>query len=211
MAIKSNRKIDFEYEFESPSGSYSILLRFHHTEEYGPTIGVLGEDNEPAINFPVTMFSEVSDYLTEQGILEGRKTTPIQQAPYKLPRTSDVPSKTPFTLPRPKLIAGKPSLVNPLKIGNKSVREVVDLNLDNDNGEDFLDVPSDMMEDIRKEKERLEGIHASVAGLTPTQSLSNSADQVELSEDEVAQMMKERQNASLKAKNSAKSIRRKDE
>lgn len=214
MAIKSNRKIDFEYEFESPSGSYSILLRFYHTEEYGPTIGVLGDDGESAINFPVTMFSEVAEYLTDQGILEGKRTLPTPQVPYKLPKTSTASTastKPSLALPKPKFLSGRPSLVNPLKVGGNTVRDVVEVNLEDDNGEDLLDAPDDMREALRKEKERLDGIHAAVSGSTPAQSLSNSAEQINLSEEEINQMIKERNNAKNKSRVESKSIRRKDE
>lgn len=209
MAIKSNKKIDFEYEFESPNGSsYSISLRFFHTEEYGATIAVLDEEGEPAINFPVTMFSEVSAFLVEQGILEGSKKLSVPQVPIKLPKTTTIPSKPSLSLPKPKLVSPKISSVT--KTTN---RDVVEVNLEDDNGEDLLDVPDDMKDMLLKEKSRLENIQSGIEGQVAVHSLSNSAgEQVSLSEDEMQRLMQERQSSvnRAKASSSHKSIKKID-
>lgn len=211
MAIKSNKKIDFEYEFASQSGesSYSILLRFYSTEEYGPTIAVLDDDGEPSINFPVSMFSEVSDFLIEQGILENRKNISSPQVSNKLPRSTTSSSNRPL-LPKPKLVSSKSHFVNPLKVGNKQV-DAVEVDLEDEDDDDLLDAPDDMKESLQKEKDRLEGIQSAIEGTVPVHSLSMNAEQKELTEEEMQRIMEERQNARNKAKPAQKTVRRKEE
>jgi len=207
MAIKSNKKIDFEYEFESNDHPYSITLRFHSSEEYGPTITVLSEEGEPAISFPAGMFSEVSDFLVEQGIIEGRRSLPAPAAPQRLPKTTAAPvSRTP--LPRPNIAVAKPK-VNPLKVGNKQIKNVVEVDLEEDSGEDFEDAPEDMQDLLKQEQERIQGIQDSIEGAIPMQTLSNTANQVQLTEEEAQSILSERQKALSKAKPQEKVIRKK--
>ena len=53
MAIKSNKKIDFEYEHECNGNTYSISLRLFESPEYGPCIGLLDENGDVATSLPV--------------------------------------------------------------------------------------------------------------------------------------------------------------
>lgn len=208
MAIKSNKKIDFEYEFESNDHPYSITLRFHNSEEYGPTITVLTDEGDPAISFPAGMFSEVSDFLVEQGIIEGRRSLPAPAPPQRLPKTTtaQTPLRTP--LPRPNIAVAKPK-INPLKVGNKQIRNVVELDLEEDSGSDFEDAPEDMQDLLQQEQARIQGIQEGLEGAVPTHSLSNSANQVQLTDEEAQAILSERQKALSKAKPQEKVIRKK--
>ena len=207
MAIKSNKKIDFEYEFESNDHPYSITLRFHGSEEYGPTITVLSEEGDPVISFPAGMFSEVSDFLIEQGIIEGKRVLTTTPVPQRLTKTTAAQSfRSP--LPKPNIAVAK-SKVNPLSIGNKQIKNVVEVNLEEDNGADFEDAPESLQDLLKQEQERIQGIQDGVEGTVPIQALSNSANQVELTEEETQAILSERQKALLKAKPQEKVIRKK--
>jgi len=207
MAIKSNKSIDFEYEFEMPNGALtSFSLRFYYTEEYGPTLAVLDEEGEPAINFPVTMFSEVTDFLQEQGIIEGKKIHSLPQVPTKLSKPN-IAGKP--LLPKPKLVTSRPAqTVNPLKVGNKKFN-AVELDIDSDEPDEQPYVPEDL---IAKEKNRLAEISAAVEGSVPSDALSTSAEQASaLSDEELAEILAQRQQAVKKVDKAGKVLRRKEE
>lgn len=207
MAIKSNKKIDFEYEFESNDHPYSITLRFHNSEEYGPTITVLTDEGEPAISFPAGMFSEVSDFLVEQGIIEGRRSLPAP-APQRFPKTTTAQTSLRTPLPRPNIAVAKPK-INPLKVGNKQIRNVVELDLEEDSGSDFEDAPENMQDLLQQEQARIQGIQEDLEGTVPTHSLSNLANQVQFTDEETQAILSERQKAISKAKPQEKVIRKK--
>lgn len=212
MAIKSNKKVDFEFEYESPTGTaYAISLRFFHTDEYGPTIALLDDEGEPAVSFPVTMFSEVSEFLVEQGILQGKKTLPM---PNRLPNITNTMTKATETqarkpLPKPRVVNTRPNsqaVVNPLKVGNrKSPVEAVEVDLEDDSPAEQPFLPEDL---VKKEAKRMEDISNGIEGMIPAQSLSSSADQVELSQEEVQDIMAAREKALRKAQTAGASIRR---
>jgi len=208
MAIKSNKKIDFEYEFESNDNPYSIVLRFHNSEEYGPTITVLSDDGEPAISFPAGMFSEVSDFLIEQGIIEGKRTVVAPAVPQKLPKaTGQLPARS--SLPRPTIAVAKPK-INPLRIGNKQISNPIELNIDDDDsGVEFEDAPEDMKDLLKQEQERIQDIQENIEGAVPAQTLSNSAKQLQFTEEEAQSIIAERQKALLKTKPAERVIRKK--
>lgn len=67
MPIKENkRNHDFEWEFEpkeSKQTAVSVPLRYHYTEEYGPTISMLDENNNVGYSFPADMFIDVSEEI----------------------------------------------------------------------------------------------------------------------------------------------------
>jgi hypothetical protein len=94
MAIRSNSKsIDFTFDFETPNGaSLSYPLRFHHTEDFGPSLSVLDENKEIAITFPATMFSEVYEFLIEQDIIE----TKVSKLSVPQPKSK------PLSVPKPR-------------------------------------------------------------------------------------------------------------
>jgi hypothetical protein len=96
MAIRSNSKsIDFTFDFETPNGaSLSYPLRFHHTEDFGPSLSVLDENKEIAITFPATMFSEVYEFLIEQDIIE----TKVSKLSVPQPKSK------PLSVPKPRLL-----------------------------------------------------------------------------------------------------------
>lgn len=67
MPIKENkRNHDFEWEFE-PNGTkqvpVTVPLRYHYTEEYGPTISMLDEYNNVGYSFPADMFIDVCEEI----------------------------------------------------------------------------------------------------------------------------------------------------
>jgi len=206
MAIKSKKKIDFEYEFESQNVSYTISLRFYHTDDYGPTIAVLDDSGEPVMNLPVAIFPEVSDFLTEQGIIESKKTLAIPSIPARLQKPLPSLSK-PNTIPKQRLIATR-TVINPLKIGNKNIENAVPVDLESEE-EDQIDAPDDMKAALIAEKNRLEGIQSAIEDSVPAQSLSSTANQESLSDEEIEQMLNDRKKASTKQKSTESSIRRK--
>lgn len=184
MAIKSNKKIDFEYEYESPSGAfYSISLRFYHSEEYGPTIAFLDSEGDSVMDLPAGIFPEVTEYLVSQGIVEGsaRKPLALPQMPTKQTRP---------TILRPAL--PKPKIISTAKVVHK-----------NEENEQDLKALAD--------QERLDAIYSAVDGQMPTHSLSSNVEQEQLSEDEIASIMADRATAPVKTdKASAKAFRRKE-
>jgi hypothetical protein len=199
VAIKSNKKIDFEYECKSSDELISFSLRFYQTPEYGPTIAVLNAEGESAIDFPVNMFKEVCEFLIEQGILEGSKKEESVSLP-TIPRPNA--GKPSMPLPKPKIISNKKPVVQ----SDSFKRDVIPLDLETDTGEDDLDIPEDMKEAILAEKAKMQ---ESIDSATPVHSLSNrpQIEQPAFSEDEIRNMIAEREKASKKA-STEKTIRK---
>jgi hypothetical protein len=56
MAIKSNKKIDFEYEYVNGDAVFSIWLRLYESADCGMSIGVLDENGENSITINVFVF-----------------------------------------------------------------------------------------------------------------------------------------------------------
>jgi hypothetical protein len=207
MAIKSNKKIDFEYEHENDGDTYAIALRLHNSTEYGASIGVLDENGEVAINFPVSMFPEITDFLVDQGIIEGKKS--ITTPPVKMPKINKpVATTKPVTLPKPRLTSQRQT-VNPLMTSASKGREVISVNLEDDTGDEYADLPEEIREKLARESDRIQNIQSAVEGSSPAMSLSESATQLELSEEEAANILQEREAAAKRAQNSIKKIRKK--
>lgn len=211
MAIKSNKKIDFEYEHENDGEVYSISLRLHNSSEYGASIGVLDENGDVAINFPVHMFSEITDFLVDQGVLEGKKI--ITNAPVKLPRPRPNAISQPktVTLPKPKIVSSK-NTINPLRpqaaVTDSRGRQVIPVDLEQDDGDDFADLPVEIQQQLHSESARIEDINAAVDGIEPTMTLHSKVSQGDLTDDEIASIMSERQSA-MQKQSEAKKIRKK--
>jgi len=209
MAIKSNKKIDFEYEHENDGDTYSIALRLHNSSEYGASIGVLDDNGEVAINFPVSMFPEITDFLIDQGIIEGKKIaiTP----PVKMPKiTKTLPSAKPVSLPKPRVISQKQT-VNPFNMASsKNGRDVIPVDLEDTSDDEYSDLPEEIRSQLADENDRIKTIQSAVEGASPAMMLSENATQLDLSEDEVASIMQEREAAAKRAQSSIKKVRKKD-
>lgn len=199
MAIKSNKKIDFEYEFESGESVFSIWLRLYEAADVGMSIGVLDEEGEIAISFPISMFSEVTDFLVSQGVIETKKS--LSSA---LPVQKTIPSKQGI-LPKPRIVSSKPSFKS------KPIVKPTVVDLENDNQDDLSEYPEEVRDRILEEQERLNSIHNAVEGSVPAMSLSSNAEQQDLPEEEAKNILQERQSAMQKAKNSIKKIKRKED
>lgn len=186
MAIKSNKKIDFEYEHESNDQKYVISLRLHESAEYGPSIGLLDENGEVAANFPVAMFPEITEFLVTQGVIEGRKSSPqLPRLPLAKPAPSVGSSKP--SLPKPRVVSSKPS-VNPLRPTTVAGHEVVPVDIEGEGDE-------------TAEEATLRQIREAMDGSNPAMSLSVDAEQSPtLSEEENNAIMAERTAAAAKAK-----------
>lgn len=200
MAIKSNKKIDFEYEYVNGDAVFSIWLRLYESADCGMSIGVLDEHGEIAISFPVGMFAEITDFLISQGVLEGRRTVSAS-----LPVQKTVTQKT-SSLPKPRLVSSRP-ISKPKIVNNQPT--VVDLEQDGE--DDLSEYPEEVREQIRQEQARLIEIQNSLDGVTPTMSLSSSVEQTELPEEEAKTILQERQAALKRAQSGAKKIRKRDE
>jgi len=199
MAIKSNKKIDFEYEYVNGDAVFSIWLRLYESADCGMSIGVLDENGEIAISFPIGMFAEVTDFLIAQGVLEGRRTVSAS-----LPVQKTVTQK-PSSLPKPRLVSSRP--ISKPKISSGPT--IVDL--EQDGGDDLSEYPEEVREQIRQEQARLKDIQSAIDGATPTMSLSAAAEQTELSEEEAKNILQERQAALKRAQGAAKKIRKRDD
>lgn len=199
MAIKSNKKIDFEYEYVNGDAVFSIWLRLYESADCGMSIGVLDENGEIAISFPIGMFAEVTDFLIAQGVLEGRRTVSAS-----LPVQKTVTQK-PSSLPKPRLVSSRP--ISKPKISSGPT--IVDL--EQDGGDDLSEYPEEVREQIRQEQARLNDIQSAIDGATPTMSLSAAAEQTELSEEEAKNILQERQAALKRAQGAAKKIRKRDD
>jgi len=199
MAIKSNKKIDFEYEYVNGEAVFSIWLRLYESADCGMSIGVLDENGEIAISFPIGMFAEVTDFLIAQGVLEGRRTVSAT-----LPVQKTVTQK-PSSLPKPRLVSSRP--ISKPKTSNGPT--IVDL--EQDGGDDLSEYPEEVREQIRQEQARLNDIQNAIDGATPTMSLSAAAEQTELPEEEAKNILQERQAALKRAQGAAKKIRKRDD
>ncbi len=199
MAIKSNKKIDFEYEYVNGDAVFSIWLRLYESADCGMSIGVLDENGEIAISFPIGMFAEVTDFLIAQGVLEGRRTVSAS-----LPVQKTVTQK-PSSLPKPRLVSSRP--ISKPKISSGPT--IVDL--EQDGGDDLSEYPEEVREQIRQEQARLNDIQNAIDGATPTMSLSAAAEQTELPEEEAKNILQERQAALKRAQGAAKKIRKRDD
>lgn len=199
MAIKSNKKIDFEYEYVNGDAVFSIWLRLYESADCGMSIGVLDENGEIAISFPIGMFAEVTDFLIAQGVLEGRRTVSAS-----LPVQKTVTQK-PSSLPKPRLVSSRPISKSKISSGPTIV------DLEQDGGDDLSEYPEEVREQIRQEQARLNDIQSAIDGATPTMSLSAAAEQTELSEEEAKNILQERQAALKRAQGAAKKIRKRDD
>lgn len=200
MAIKSNKKIDFEYEYVNGDAVFSIWLRLYESADCGMSIGVLDENGEIAISFPVGMFAEITDFLINQGVLEGRRTVSAS-----LPVQKTVTQK-PSSLPKPRLVSSRP-ISKPKTATNGPT--IVDL--EQDGGDDLSEYPEAVREQIRQEQARLNDIQSAIDGATPTMSLSAAAEQTELPEEEAKNILQERQAALKRAQGAAKKIKKRDD
>ena len=199
MAIKSNKKIDFEYEYVNGDAVFSIWLRLYESADCGMSIGVLDENGEIAISFPIGMFAEVTDFLIAQGVLEGRRTVSAS-----LPVQKTVTQK-PSSLPKPRLVSSRP-ISKPKISSGPTIGD-----LEQDGGDDLSEYPEEVREQIRQEQARLNDIQSAIDGATPTMSLSAAAEQTELSEEEAKNILQERQAALKRAQGAAKKIRKRDD
>jgi hypothetical protein len=200
MAIKSNKKIDFEYEYVNGDAVFSIWLRLYESADCGMSIGVLDENGEIAISFPVGMFAEITDFLIAQGVLEGKRTVSAS-----LPVQKTVAQKS-SSLPRPRLVSSRP-IFKPKNITNGPTI----VNLEQDDGDDLSEYPEAVREQIRQEQARLNDIQNAIDGATPAMSLSAAADQTELTEEEARNILQERQIALKKAQDVTKKIKKRDD
>lgn len=208
MAIKSNKKIDFEYEHENDGDTYSIALRLHNSAEYGASIGVLDENGDVAINFPVAMFPEITDFLIDQGIIEGKKVSVTP--PVKTPKiTKPVSASKPVTLPKPRIVSQKQT-INPFNMASNNSRNPIPVDLEDNTEDEFSDLPVEIRNQILSEGDRIKNIQAAIEGAEPAMSLSENATQLELSEDEVASIMQEREMAAKRSQGAIKKVRKKD-
>lgn len=225
MAIKSNKKIDFEYEHEHNQNTYSFNLRFYQTEEYGYSVAILDENGDVAFNLPLSMFHEVSEFLADQGFYSGEKTTNVVPRVAHTPKQKltnyNVPQEKLQTqkiqLPKPKIVSTKSnnvennlkasSQVNTFKESSKNemLQNAVPVDLENEEGDELSDLPESVIERIRmeqeEEKKRAENIASAVDYAQPVMSLSSAANQqLNLNEDEMNRILEERNSALNKVK-----------
>ena len=204
MAIKSNKKIDFEYEHENDGNTYAIPLRLYQDAIYGTAIGLLDDNGDVAVAFPVAMFSEISEFLVEQGVIENKKV-PIAQ-PVKLPKLNkSTTSNKPISLPKPRLVSNK---IKDAVVKTADASSPIKVDLEQDTLDDFSEYPAEIQQQLRQEQERVANLHTAVDGLSPTLSLSENVNQLNLSEEEVESIMQEREAAMKRAKNSERKIRK---
>lgn len=90
MPIKKNNRFhDFEWEFEpkeSNQEEISFSLRYHETDDYGPTVSMLNEDNTVGFSFPAEFFQDIAVEVNRVDRVNGTKTenpvaTPMPQKP----------------------------------------------------------------------------------------------------------------------------------
>lgn len=199
MAIKSNKKIDFEYEYGSGDSLFSVWLRLYEAPDCGMSIGILDENGDIAISFPVSMFSEITEFLISQGIIEGK--APSQSF---LPTQKTVQKKT-ISLPKPRLVSSSP-------LYKKAPMRPTKVDLEQDDADEFSDYPEEIREQLIREQERLNNIQSALEGATPTMSLSSPSEQEEeLPEEEAKNMLEERKAALNRSKAVAKKIKRRDD
>ena len=204
MAIKSNKKIDFEYEHENDGNTYAIPLRLYQDAIYGTAIGLLDDNGDVAVAFPVAMFSEITEFLVEQGVVENKKV-PIAQ-PVKLPKLNkSTTSNKPISLPKPRLVSNK---IKDAVVKTADASSPIKVDLEQDTLDDFSEYPAEIQQQLRQEQERVANLHTAVDGLSPTLSLSENVNQLNLSEEEVESIMQEREAAMKRAKNSERKIRK---
>lgn len=204
MAIKSNKKIDFEYEHENDGNTYAIPLRLYQDAIYGTAIGLLDDNGDVAVAFPVAMFSEITEFLVEQGVIENKKV-PIAQ-PVKLPKLNkSTTSNKAISLPKPRLVSNK---IKGAVVETADATSPIKVDLEQDTLDDFSEYPAEIQQQLRQEQERVANLHTAVDGLSPTLSLSENVNQLNLSEDEVQSIIQEREAAMKRAKNSERKIRK---
>lgn len=64
--------IEFGYEYETPGGDViTYQMKFMHSEA-GPTVQISNAHYEPIV-LPAAMFTEVAEFLVNQGVLKGVK------------------------------------------------------------------------------------------------------------------------------------------
>ena len=133
MAIKSNKKIDFEYEHENDGNTYAIPLRLYQDPVYGTAIGLLDDNGEVAVSFPVAMFSEITEFLIEQGVIENKKA--IISQPIKLPKQvkPTASSKQP-SLPKPRLVSSK---ANSVTVKSEIKPDPIPLDLEQEDSDEY--------------------------------------------------------------------------
>jgi hypothetical protein len=84
----------------------------------------------------------------------------------------------------------------------------IKVDLEQDTLDDFSEYPAEIQQQLRQEQERVANLHTAVDGLSPTLSLSENVNQLNLSEEEVESIMQEREAAMKRAKNSERKIRK---
>jgi len=82
----SSRKASIEFEFESETiPDYRLVVRFHHTEEFGETISLRATDAPENLegswlDLPAALFTETIDLLRQEGVIDGRAVAGVPGA-----------------------------------------------------------------------------------------------------------------------------------
>lgn len=97
MPIKKNSRFhDFEWEFEPKESNHeelSFSLRYHETDDYGPTVSMLNEDSTIAFSFPADFFPDIAGEVNRVNRLnETESNDPTMKPSVKRPaNTVDFP------------------------------------------------------------------------------------------------------------------------
>jgi hypothetical protein len=96
-----------------------------------------------------------------------------------------------------------------LQVTNSSVKngEIINLDLEQDGGDDYSELPIEIQQKIAEENMRM-NINEAMEGITPAMSLHSSAQQIDLSDDELANIMHERSLA-MQKQSETKKIKKK--
>ena len=126
--------------------------------------------------------------------------------PIKLPKQvkPTASSKQP-SLPKPRLVSSK---ANSVTVKSEIKPDPIPLDLEQEDSDEYSELPIEIQEQLRQEKERVTNIHNSIDGLSPTLSLSENVDQNNLDDDEINSIMQEREAAMKRAKTSERKIKK---
>ena len=112
MGIQTNKAkvtIDFIWSGNAGDGEIEYQIKYHHTDDFGPTVSISTDGGSDYYGFPADMFSEIVDFL------RGEKMLKPSTAQHVSNQEEMAPKVTKKTLPIP-VVDGKKETAEPTSV-----------------------------------------------------------------------------------------------
>ncbi|MFW6173438.1 MAG: hypothetical protein ACOC5T_06830 [Elusimicrobiota bacterium] len=72
-------KITMDFVWDDQENELSFDCRFHHTDEYGPTVSISERESNEYVAFPAKMYGEIANYLISSGIISNQAQVVVSE------------------------------------------------------------------------------------------------------------------------------------